>query len=50
MTVIAMGARTSAPSPAPIAIGTRPSTAASVVMRMGRRRLGPASRMASRRL
>ena len=59
MTVIAIGARISAPSPAPSApihgspssqplIGRRPITVVPVVMKIGRRRVGPASSSASR--
>jgi hypothetical protein len=48
ITVIAIGARTSAPSPIPSAIGSSPSMVVSLVIRMGRRRILPASMMASR--
>src|SRR5690606_13601616 len=48
MTAIASGARRSAPRPMPSAIGSRPSTVVTVVIRIGRRRARPASRIASR--
>ena len=47
ITVIAIGARSSAPSPMPIAIGTRPRMVVSFVIRIGRRRARPAATIAS---
>ena len=46
MTAMAMGERNSLPMPRPMAVGSMPSTMAPEVMRMGRRRRGPALRMA----
>jgi hypothetical protein len=46
MTAIAIGPRNSEPSPVPTAVGIMPRTIAADVMRIGRRRSGPASRMA----
>ena len=43
ITVIAIGARSSLPSPSPTAIGKSPSTVVDVVMRIGRNRSFPAS-------
>ncbi len=43
-----MGTRVSAPSPRASATGIMPAIMATVVMRMGRRRMGPASSSASR--
>ena len=47
MTATAMGARVSAPSPRARATGIMPAIMATVVMRIGRKRMGPASSMAS---
>ena len=47
MTVTAIGARISAPSPKPSAIGISPRIVVSVVMRIGRSRTRPASTSAS---
>ena len=43
MTAIAIGARNSLPSLLLMAVGSMPSTMAALVMRMGRKRSGPAS-------
>jgi len=43
MTVMAMGWRKSLPVPRPIATGSMPRMSARVVIRMGRRRIGPAT-------
>ena len=48
MTATPSGARNCAPSPRPSATGTMPAMRAKVVMRMGRRRMAPASTSASR--
>ena len=48
MTVMAMGTRLSAPGPSASAGGMAAASVASEVMRIGRRRIGPAERMASR--
>ena len=47
MTVMAIGARTSAPSPMPSAIGNNPSVVVSEVIRIGRSRPAPARMIAS---
>ncbi len=47
MVAIEIGARNSAPSPVAAAEGHMPKIMASVVMRIGRSRTGPALRMAS---
>ena len=49
MTVTARGARSSAPSPSPIAIGSSPRMVVAVVIRIGRMRRRPASTRASSR-
>ena len=46
MMATAMGARNSAPSPNPSAMGSMPRIVADVVMRIGRSRIGPAARIA----
>ena len=43
ITALPNGARKSAPSPSPRAIGIIPAISANVVMRMGRKRIAPAS-------
>ncbi len=50
ITAIAIGPRKSLSPPQPTATGNMPATMATVVMTMGRARLCPASRMASRRV
>ena len=43
MTAMAIGARNSLPSPLLVAVGNMPSTIAALVIKIGRRRSGPAS-------
>jgi hypothetical protein len=50
MQITPIGLRHSEPSPVPNATGTIPSTVDTAVISTGRRRTGPASRTASRRL
>ena len=46
ITAMAMGARNSLPSPREMAVGSMPRIMAALVIKMGRSRSGPASRMA----